>query len=648
MAENTRDPSTLAATPASPLASGSSGTGRETASKNVTTLVVGSIGVVFGDIGTSPLYTLQETFLGPHGLGVEPEKVLGGVSLTLWTLMALVTVKYVTIIMRADNRGEGGSIALLALVMELTKKGRLASFVTMLGVFAAALFYGDSMITPAISVLSAVEGLNVVAPAFKGYILPISIVILCGLFWIQRYGTALIGRLFGPVMLVWFAVIALLGVVNIVREPAVLVAINPAYAADLVIRYPWASFLALGSIFLAVTGGEALYADMGHFGRFPIRLGWFTLVLPALMLNYFGQAALLLTNPASSQSLFYLLAPEWALAPLVILATAATVIASQAVISGAFSVAQQAIQLGYLPRMKITHTSSSAAGQIYVPFTNLTLFVGVIGSVLLFQSSSNLAAAYGIAVCCTMIISTIMVCFVAVQRWEWPAWVAIPVLGSLLLIDALFLISNSLKFGQGGWFALVIAIASFTTLTTWKRGRVLLLDAIAHQSVSISDFLRFKEPRAHRVANTAVFLTSRPEGLPSALLHNLKHNQVLHERNVLVTVVTEEIPHVKDEDRVELSDLGKGFYRAVVHYGFMEQPNIPAALLKASQGHLVFDIERMSFFVSRETIVPRLPPGMALWRELFFKLMLRNAASATEFFQIPAERVVELGTQIEI
>ncbi len=648
MAQTTHDPIAPAAPFHPPLVSSSTGADRSGPSRNVTALVVGSIGVVFGDIGTSPLYTLQETFLGPHGLGVEPAKVLGGVSLTLWTMMALVTLKYVTIIMRADNRGEGGSIALLALVMELTKKGKLAPFVTMLGIFAAALFYGDSMITPAISVLSAVEGLNVVAPQFKSYILPISIVILCGLFWIQQYGTGLIGKLFGPVMCVWFAVIALLGVINIVGEPAVLAAVSPTYAADLVIRHPWESFLALGSIFLAVTGGEALYADMGHFGRFPIRLAWFTLALPALMLNYFGQAALLLSHPASSENLFYMLAPEWALAPLVLLATAATVIASQAVISGAFSVAQQAIQLGYLPRMKITHTSSSEAGQIYVPFTNLTLFVGVIGSVLVFQSSSNLAAAYGIAVCGTMIISTIMVCFVAVRLWKWPAWAAFPVLGSLLLIDALFLASNSMKIGQGGWFALAIAIVSFTTLTTWKKGRVLLLDAIAHQSPSLSEFLSFKEPRAHRVANTAVFLTSRPEGLPSALLHNLKHNQVLHERNVLVTVVTEEVPHVKDQDRVQLEDLGKGFYRAILHYGFMEQPNVPAALVKASYGKLDFDLNRMSFFVSRETIVPRLPPGMALWREMLFKLMLRNAASASEFFQIPAERVVELGTQIEI
>jgi len=648
MAQNTRAPDISAATSNPSFVSSYSGAESEGVSKNLKALVIGSVGVVFGDIGTSPLYTLQETFGGPHALGVEADKVLGGVSLTFWTLMALVTLKYVSIIMRADNRGEGGCLALLALVMELTKKTKAASFVTILGIFAAALFYGDSMITPAISVLSAVEGLNVVAPQFKAYVLPISIVVLCGLFWIQQYGTDLIGKLFGPVMCIWFAVIALLGVINIIREPAVLAAINPVYGAELLIRHPWESFLALGAIFLAVTGGEALYADLGHFGRVPIRLAWFVLVLPALTLNYYGQAALLLSNPAGVQNPFFLLAPDWALVPLVLLATAATVIASQSVISGAFSVAQQAIQLGYLPRMKITHTSSSEAGQIYVPFTNLTLFVGVIGSVLVFQSSSNLAAAFGIAVCGTMIISTIMVCFVAVRLWKWPEWIAYTVLGSLLLIDTVFLASNSMKLGQGGWFALAIAIASFTTLTTWKRGRVLLLEAIAQQSPSLSEFLRFKEPRALRVANTAVFLTSRPEGLPSSLLHNLKHNQVLHERNVLVTVVTEEIPHVKDQDRVELTDLGKGFYRAILHYGFMEQPNVSAALVKASHGGQVFDLNRMSFFVSRETIVPRIPPGMALWREMFFKLMLRNAASAPEFFQIPAERVVELGTQIEI
>ena len=649
MGQNTHGPAGApAAMSGRASASGSARPSPEGASKNLKGLVVGSIGVVFGDIGTSPLYTLKETFGGPHAMGVEPEKVLGGVSLTFWTLMALVTLKYVSIIMRADNRGEGGSLALLALVTELTKNTRAAYFVTMLGIFAAALFYGDSMITPAISVLSAVEGLDVVAPQFKPYVMPISIVVLCGLFWLQQSGTDLIGRLFGPIMCVWFVVIALLGVVNIVREPTVLAAVNPLYGAELLIRHPWESFLALGAIFLAVTGGEALYADLGHFGRFPIRLAWFILVLPALMLNYYGQAALLLGNPAGVENPFYLLAPEWALAPLVLLATAATVIASQSVISGAFSVAQQAIQLGYLPRMKITHTSSSAAGQIYVPFTNLTLFVGVIGSVLVFQSSSNLAAAFGIAVCGTMIISTIMVCFVAVQLWKWHPWIAYPLLGSLLVIDTLFLASNSMKLGQGGWFALAIAIASFTTLTTWKRGRVLLLEAIAQQSTSLSEFLRLKEPRALRVANTAVFLTSRSEGLPSALLHNLKHNQVLRERNVLVTVVTEEIPYVRDEDRVELTDLGKGFYRAILHYGFMEHPDVPTALVKASHAGQVFDLDRMSFFVSRETIVPRLPPGMTLWREMFFKLMLRNAASATDFFRIPTERVVELGTQVEI
>ncbi|NVO14455.1 MAG: potassium transporter Kup [Rhodoplanes sp.] len=617
-------------------------------SKNMNGLVLGAIGVVFGDIGTSPLYALKETFAGRHALEVEPASVLGVVSLMFWTIMVLVTVKYVAIIMRADNRGEGGSLALLALVTDLTKKSRLASVVTALGIFAAALFYGDSMITPAISVLSAVEGLEIVAPELKTYVIPITIGVLCGLFWIQRRGTELIGILFGPIMCVWFAVLAVLGIVNILHDPTVIAALNPLYGAELIIRHPWQSFLALGAIFLAVTGGEALYADMGHFGRVPIRLAWFALVLPALVLNYFGQAALILHDPTTLENPFYRLAPDWLLLPLVVLATAATVIASQAVISGAFSVAHQAVQLGYLPRMEIKHTSSSEAGQIYVPFTNWTLFFAVIGLVVFFQSSSNLAAAYGIAVAGTMIISTIMISFVAVKVWKWPKWVALPLLGTLLLIDTLFLASNTIKIGQGGWFALAIAATSFITLTTWKRGRVLLLDAMANKTMPLDEFLRIKEPSVLRVKNTAVYLTSRPEGVPSALLHNLKHNQILHERNVLVTVATAEIPFLEETDRTTVTNLGKGFFRILVRYGFMERPDIPAALRDVSEHGLDFDLERTTFFVSREIVLPRLPPGMAVWRELFFSWMMRNAVSATDFFRIPPERVVELGTQVEI
>ncbi|HEX5846853.1 MAG TPA: potassium transporter Kup [Rhodoplanes sp.] len=617
-------------------------------SKNSKGLVVGAIGVVFGDIGTSPLYAIKETFGGQHAMPVEPERVLGVVSLVFWTIMALVTVKYVAIIMRADNRGEGGSLALLALVTDLTKNSKATYFVTMLGIFAAALFYGDSMITPAISVLSAVEGLDIVAPQFKAYVLPITIAVLCVLFWIQRRGTEIIGALFGPVMCLWFATLAVLGIVNILHEPAVMAALNPFYGAELIIQHPWQSFLALGAIFLAVTGGEALYADMGHFGRFPIRIAWFCLVLPALVLNYCGQAALLIHDPSSVANPFYLLAPEWALVPMVLLSTAATVIASQAVISGAFSVARQAVQLGYLPRMTITHTSSSEAGQIYVPFTNLTLFIGVIGSVLVFQSSSHLAAAYGIAVSGTMIISTILIGFVAVQVWRWSPWVAFPLLGVLVSIDALFFASNIIKIGQGGWFALAIAVASFTTLTTWKRGRELVRKQLVAKSVPLVSVINSLGPHIARARGTAVFMTATTEGVPAALLHNLKHNQTVHERTVLTTVMTVETPYVPDGERITLTDLGSGFYRLVIRYGFMETPDVPEALAACKAYGLKFDLMKTSFFLSRETIVPSLYPGMARWRELLFAYMALNATTAMKFFKIPTERVVELGTQLEI
>ena len=612
-------------------------------------LIVGAIGVVFGDIGTSPLYALKETFAGHHPIGVEPASVLGVLSLIFWTIMALVTLKYVAIIMRADNRGEGGSLALLARVTELTRDSRATWFVTMLGIFAAALFYGDSMITPAISVLSAVEGLEVVAPQFKDYVLPLTVVVLTGLFWIQSHGTAVMGRLFGPVMCLWFIVLAILGVISILRAPQVLLALNPLYAFEFLLANPWQSFLALGAIVLSVTGGEALYTDMGHFGKFPIRLAWFTFVLPALVLNYYGQGALLLTDPAAIQNPFYLLAPDWALIPMVALATAATVIASQAVISGAFSVARQAVQLGYLPRMKIVHTSSMEAGQIYVPFTNWTLYFAVMALVLGFQSSSNLAAAYGIAVTGTMMIDTILVAFVAILAWRWNPWLAMPLLGALLLVDLAFFSANAIKLLQGGWFPIVIALASFSTLTTWRRGRQLLFKEMGNLTMPLDQFIRSIEvdpPR--RVRSTAVYLTSRLEGAPIALLHNVKHNEVLHARNVLVTVLTAEVPYVAAEDRVDIVDLGSSFYRVFVRYGFMEQPDLPEALAACGDKGLAFDLEKTSFFLSREVVVPKLTPAMTIWRELFFILMLRNAQSATDFFRIPTNRVVELGTLVEI
>ena len=612
-------------------------------------LIIGAIGVVFGDIGTSPLYALKETFAGHHPITVETESVLGVLSLIFWTIMALVTLKYVAIIMRADNRGEGGSLALLARVTELTKDSRATWFVTMLGIFAAALFYGDSMITPAISVLSAVEGLNVVAPGLTDYILPITAVVLTALFAIQKHGTGTVGRFFGPVMCAWFGVLGVLGVISILNAPSVLVALNPMHAVEFLLRHPWESFLALGAIVLSVTGGEALYTDMGHFGKFPIRAAWFGFVLPALVLNYYGQGALLLEHPEAIQNPFYLLAPGWALIPMVLLATAATVIASQAVISGAFSVARQAVQLGYLPRMRIIHTSHMEAGHISVPLTNWTLYIAVMALVLHFQTSSNLAAAYGIAVTGTMMIDTVLVAFVAILAWHWSPWLALPLLGTLLLIDIAFFSANAIKLLQGGWFPVVIAVASFTTLTTWRRGRQLLFQEMGNLTMPLVQFIRSIENAAvKRVSSTAVYLTSRPEGAPSGLLHNIKHNEVLHARNILVTIQTAEIPYVADADRIEVIDLGHTFYRVFVRYGFMEQPNLPEALGGCGQKGLEIDLDKTSFFVSREVVVPKMTPPMMLWRELYFIWMLRNAQSASDFFQIPANRVVELGTLVEI
>ena len=612
-------------------------------------LIIGAIGVVFGDIGTSPLYALKETFAGHHPMTVEPDSIFGVLSLIFWTIMILVTLKYVIIIMRADNHGEGGSLALLARVTELTKNSHATWFVTMLGIFAAALFYGDSMITPAISVLSAVEGLEVIAPQFKEYILPITAVILTGLFWIQRYGTGAVGRFFGPVMCAWFGILGVMGVISICQAPTVLTALNPEYALEFLFRHPWTSFLALGAIVLAVTGGEALYTDMGHFGKFPIRAAWFCFVLPALVLNYYGQGALLLQNPAAIQNPFYLLTPGWARVPMVVLATAATVIASQAVISGAFSVARQAVQLGYLPRMRIIHTSHQEAGQIYVPFTNWTLYLAVMALVFGFQSSSNLAAAYGIAVTGTMMIDTVLVSFVVFLAWRWNPWLAAPFLGTLLLVDFAFFSANAIKLLQGGWFPIVIALASFTTLTTWRRGRRLLFQEMGNQTMPLDQFIHSSERAAlKQVSSTAIYLTSRPDGAPSALLHNVKHNEVLHARNILVTVQTADIPYVSNANRLEVTDLGHTFYRVFVRYGFMEQPNLPEALEGCSAKGLEFDIDKTSFFVSREVVIPKMAPPMMLWREFYFIWMLRNAQSATDFFRIPTNRVVELGTLVEI
>jgi KUP system potassium uptake protein len=617
--------------------------------KPLAPVVIGAIGVVFGDIGTSPLYALKEIFNGHHPIPITPDNIFGILSMVFWSIVALVAVKYVSVIMRADNRGEGGSLALLSLITERSHHRVVTWLISLLGIFAAALFYGDSMITPAISVLSAVEGLEIITPDLKPYVLPLTVGILSGLFFIQRRGTGTVGLFFGPVMIGWFGVLGLLGVLEIARHPDVLAALNPIYAIRFIGAHPGLAFLALGSVVLAVTGGEALYTDMGHFGRFPIRLAWFGFVMPALVLNYFGQGALLLNEPAAIRNPFFHLGPQWALIPLVILATLATVIASQAVISGAFSVARQSVQMGFLPRMLIVHTSGKEQGQIYVPFTNWTLYFAVVALVLGFKSSSNLAAAYGIAVTGTMLIDTILVAFVMVLLWRWHPLVVALVAGAFLLVDIAFFAANVIKIPEGGWFPIVMGLISFTVLTTWRRGRKLVRRELAKQGIPMSAFLPAIGSDIHRVSGTAVFMTSSKEGVPAALLHNLKHNQILHERVALVTVETTDTPYVNDFDRLYLHPMEKGFMRIVIRYGFMEDPDIPLALEQCKRFGEPFEMMETTFYVSRETVIPgvlgrRINP----WRARLFAFMSKNATSATDFFKIPNNRVVELGTQLVI
>jgi KUP system potassium uptake protein len=610
-------------------------------------LALGAIGVVYGDIGTSPLYALKECFAGTHPLALDEAHILGVLSLMFWTLVVIVSGKYVTVMLRADNRGEGGSLALLALLQPGTRGRYLGYFVVLLGIFAAALFYGDSMITPAISVLSAVEGLHVALPAVGGWVIPITLVILASLLLIQRRGTAVVGAMFGPAMCVWFVVIGVLGLMSIVQRPHVLAAIDPRYAIAFFMDDGWLAFLALGSVVLAATGCEALYADMGHFGRRPIRLAWFGLVFPALLLNYFGQGALLMETPSAIDSPFYRLAPEWALLPLVGLATVATIIASQAVISGAFSVTRQAIQLGFLPRMNIIHTSESEIGQIYIPFVNWSLLVAVSALVLGFGSSTNLAAAYGVAVTGTMVIDTLLLSILVFTMWKWNTFASAALIGLFLTFELSFLFANLTKIPHGGWFPLLMGLVIFILLTTWKRGRALLMDRLQRDILPVETFISSLTPRVHRVPGTAVFLTGTLEGTPHALLHNLKHNKVLHERVVLLTVLVDEVPQVPDSQRIEVRPLAGRLYRVVVRYGFMQTPNVPAALMLGEKAGLAFDLMETSFFLSRETLIPSAVPGMALWREALFSWMSRNAATAMNFFRLPPNRVVELGTQVE-
>ncbi len=613
-------------------------------------LSIGAIGVVYGDIGTSPLYALQQVFNGVHGVIPSHNNVLGILSLVFWALLIVVSLKYVVFIMRADNKGEGGIMALIALMQRVTSsESRMRWTLVVLGLFGAALFYGDGIITPAISVLSAVEGLEIATPALKPYVIPISLTVLIGLFLIQRKGTASVGALFGPIMMIWFATLGGLGLIKIIQFPDVLQAVNPVYAVHFFIENRWQGFLALGAVVLALTGAEALYADMGHFGKHPIRTAWFGFVLPALLLNYFGQGALMIHDASAAANPFYKMVPEWGLLPMVALATVATVIASQAVISGAFSITRQAIQLGYLPRMEILHTSAREIGQTYIPFMNWAMLAGIIALVLGFQTSSSLAAAYGIAVTGTMAMTTILA-FVVVRglwRWSWPA--TLIGMTFFLSIDLAFFSANAMKIIHGGWFPLAVGIVLFTLMTTWKRGREILFERLHINAIALEPFLAgIAVHPPLRVPGTAVFLTATPEGVPHALLHNLAHNKVLHEKVVLLTVQTKDVPWVPASERIEITALDNEFYRVKVYYGFKDDPDIPQALAQCKIGGLEFNMLETSFFLSRETLIATKVPGMALWREKLFVSMARNGSSATAFFNIPTNRVIELGAQVEL
>jgi len=618
--------------------------------KYLALLSLTALGIVYGDIGTSPLYAVRESFHPSHGLSVTPQNILGVLSLIFWSLILVISVKYLALVLRADNRGEGGILALAALCTPMFVRRRGGRWwLIMLGLFGTALLYGDGAITPAISVLSAVEGLEVATPLFTPYIIPITIVILIALFLAQRHGTARVGVMFGPVTLVWFVTLAVLGIRQIVQEPGVLAAASPLHAVTFFLENGWRGFVVLGSVFLVVTGGEALYADMGHFGRRPIRVAWFLIVLPALLINYFGQGALLIHSPAAVESPFYRMTPEWALYPVVAIATAATVIASQALISGAFSLTMQAVQLGYIPRVAIEHTSAREFGQIYIPGVNWALMLACIGLVFGFRSSSSLAAAYGVAVTTTMTITTLLLFVVMRERWRWSLPRAATVTGFFLIIDLAFWGANLIKIPHGGWFPLVLGAIIFGLMATWKRGRQILTDRLREGALPIELFVQnLGAKSAARVPGTAVFMYSNADATPPALLHNLKHNKLLHERVVFLAVITAETPHVQPENRATVEDLGRGFHRVRLHYGFMEEPNVPGALAELKDKGMEFRPMETTFFLGRETLIPSRRPGMATWRKHLFATINRNARTATSFFGLPPNRVVELGAQIEL
>jgi KUP system potassium uptake protein len=615
-------------------------------------LALGALGVVYGDIGTSPLYALRTCFTGPTGVDTSHENVLGVLSLIFWALILIVSVKYIAFVLRADNRGEGGILALMALAFperERANATRMVWLFTILGIFGAALLYGDGLITPAITVLGAVEGLEVATPLFKPYTVPLAVVVLVALFSVQRVGTGGVGRVFGWVMLVWFATLAALGVKEVSRSPEVLAAISPHHGLIFLLRNGWPGFHVLGSVFLVLTGAEALYADMGHFGRKPIRLAWYGLVLPALFLNYLGQGALVLHHPEAASNPFYRLAPAWALYPLVGLATCAAVIASQALISGSFSLTMQAVQLGYAPRVGIAHTSSSKRGQIYIPLVNWVLMVACVGLVMFFRTSDNLAAAYGIAVVLTMLITTCLFFFTARRLWGWSRGVTGALCAVFLSVELAFLGANLIKLGHGGAFPVAIGLLGLTLMSTWKTGRARLRQRLASSVLPMADFLKsITGSSLMRVKGTSIFLAGNPDGTPVALVHSLKHNKTLHERVILLTILIEEVPYVEEEQRVEVKDLGNSFYRVIGRYGFMEEPRVPELLALCKAHGLKIKEMESTFYLSRETVIPSQRPGLARWRKHLFALMSRNAQSATAYFRLPPNRVVELGMQIEI
>jgi len=630
-----------------------SGNGHGHASTGLAALVAGAVGVVFGDIGTSPLYTIKEMFHPHFGLTPDAATVKGLLSLGFWSLILVVTLKYVIVIMRADNEGEGGIMALTALAQRSLKQGsRLSYAVGILGIFGAALFFGDGMITPPITVLGAVEGLEVISPLFKQWVVPISLVMLTGLFAFQRFGTEKVGKLFGPVMITWFVVIAGFGLMNIASNPIVLRALNPYWAWNFFATHDWHAVLILGAVVLTVTGGEALYADMGHFGKKPIRWGWFSFVLPALVLNYYGQGAVLLRDPGAVANPFYMSIPDWAQLPMLVLATAAAMVASQAVITGAFSVTRQAIQLGYLPRLRIKYTSRDTMGQVYVPSINWMLFGAVVVLVLAFRSSGALATAYGLSVTGTMLIDTLLLAIVAYTRWpDTRKWV-LPLCVMFLIIDLAFLVANGAKLfsGIGAWVPLFIGISAFILMRTWRRGRELLRDAVQNEGIQLETFLDglMLSPPV-RVPGTAIFMTADKGVVPQALMHNLKHNKVLHERNVFLTVDTLKVPYAPKSERLRITTIGDNFYRVVIKFGFMEDPDVPQALMQAADcSEICIDPMDTTYFASRETVLASKHRNMPVWRDKLFALMHRNAAPATGFFHIPGNRIVELGTQVQI